>query len=54
MDAIRNLALALKAIEELNPENTSAGYNEWGEADCFGQAKKIAKDALDALDSWED
>jgi len=54
MDAIRDLIIALQAIEELNPENTSAGYNEWGEADCFKQAQKIAKDALDALNSWED
>ena len=41
------LLAALKAIADLDPEEDSEeGFNEWGEADCFGQAQKIAKAAL--------
>jgi hypothetical protein len=38
---------ALERITELNPsEDSEEGYNEWGEADCFRQARRIAGQAL--------
>jgi len=44
---IANLKEALEKIATLNPSNDSTeGYNEWGEADCFNQAQAIAWDAL--------
>ena len=42
---------ATEKIASLDPSTDSEeGYNEWGEADCFGQAQKIAKAALAALE----
>lgn len=44
---IVRLKEALERIVSLNPsEDSSEGYNEWGEADCFNQAQKIANEAL--------
>jgi hypothetical protein len=44
---IANLKEALEKIATLNLSNDSTeGYNEWGEADCFKQAQAIAWDAL--------
>lgn len=38
---------ALLSIQMLDPQyDSDNGMNEWGEADCFRQAKKIASDAL--------
>jgi hypothetical protein len=38
---------ALQRITELNPsEDSEEGYNEWGEADCFRQARRVASAAL--------
>lgn len=38
---------ALERITSLNPsEDSEEGYNEWGEADCFRQAQRIADEAL--------
>jgi hypothetical protein len=38
---------ALERIAALDPETDSEdGMNEWGEADCFGKAQEIAKQAL--------
>jgi len=40
---------ALKKIAAIDAEKDSEhGWNEWGEADCFQQAKIIARDALAA------
>lgn len=39
---------ALQKIADLDPSVDSLeGYNEWGEADCFSQAKTIARGALE-------
>lgn len=46
---VANLRLeaALLKIANLDPETDSIkGFNEWGEADCFNQAKDIAREAL--------
>ena len=44
---IANKTDALQKIADLDPsEDSEEGYNEWGEADCFNQAKKIANEAL--------
>lgn len=41
------LGSALAGIISLDPEfDSDEGCNEWGEADCFRQAKELAKDAL--------
>jgi hypothetical protein len=38
---------ALKKISTLDAAKDSAhGWNEWGEADCFRQAQRIAREAL--------
>ena len=38
---------ALNKIIDLDPDKDSdKGFNEWGEADCFRRAQKIAKEAL--------
>ena len=47
--AAPDLLAALARIAELDPATDSEeGFNEWGEADCFGQAKKIARAAIAA------
>jgi hypothetical protein len=39
----------VKSIAALNPDDdTDYGWNEWGEADCYRQAVKIAKGYLAA------
>lgn len=44
---INKLKSALEKIAALDPsEDSSEGYNEWGEADCFNQAQKIANEVL--------
>ena len=44
---IKILRDALRRISELDAEQDSEhGWNEWGEADCFNQAKEIANTAL--------
>jgi len=44
---IERLRAALQRIAELHPETDSEeGNNEWGEADCFNQAQKLAHDAI--------
>jgi hypothetical protein len=41
---------ALEKIVALNPEKDSTeGFNEWGEAECFGIAQDIARQALRSL-----
>jgi len=46
-DEIEKLRAALEAINDLDPNTDSdEGYNEWGEADCFGQAQKLSRTAL--------
>lgn len=46
-ERIRQLEAVLQRIAELNPSvDSEDGYNEWGEADCFRQAQKIAEEAL--------
>lgn len=51
--AYRDMALkmqqALKDILALNPADTEEGYNEWGEAECFVRARRIALDTFDQL-----
>jgi hypothetical protein len=48
--AVAELIEALKAIAELDPrEDSKAGFNEWGEAECFDKAQKIASAALKAV-----
>jgi hypothetical protein len=38
---------ALTAISTLNPrDDSSAGWNEWGCAECFHTAQEIAREAL--------
>lgn len=38
---------ALVKITELDPEKDSTeGYNEWGEAECFNKAQKLAREVL--------
>jgi hypothetical protein len=38
---------ALKKIAEMDAERDSVeGYNEWGEADCFNQARELAQRTL--------
>ncbi len=37
---------ALEKIRDLDPMETWEGDNEWGESECFRQAKKIAREAL--------
>jgi len=44
---IVKLKEALEKIANLDPNyDSTEGYNEWGEADCFNQAQKIASEAL--------
>ena len=46
---IKRLRVVLENIEELDPAiNSTNGFNEWGEADCFIQAQQLARDALTA------
>lgn len=45
--AMTRIAWPLAQIAALDPEKDSKdGYNEWGEAECFGQAQEIARAAL--------
>ena len=38
---------ALERIVEIDPSvDSEEGYNEWGEADCFRQAQRVASEAL--------
>ncbi len=47
-EEIERLRAALQDIVALDPGLHSAeGDNEWGEADCFGKAQGIAKEALE-------
>jgi hypothetical protein len=52
--AYRNMAFqlqtALQAILALHPADTDEGYNEWGEAECFCKARRIALDTMKALE----
>ena len=42
-----DLLEALQKIADLDPEeDSSEGYNEWGEAECFNIAQKIADAAI--------
>jgi hypothetical protein len=42
---------ALLAILRLDPNvNSEEGSNEWGEADCFHQAQRLAADALGPIE----
>ena len=44
---IERLRVVLEHIAELDPAiNSTNGFNEWGEADCFIQAQQLARDAL--------
>ena len=43
---IKALVEALTEITELDASDTEEGFNEWGEAFCFGEAKRIAGEAL--------
>ena len=46
---IKRLRVVLENIEELDPAiNSTNGFNDWGEADCFIQAQQLARDALTA------
>ena len=46
---IERLRVVLENIAELDPAtNSTDGFNEWGEADCFNQAQQLARDALTA------
>lgn len=47
LDALEQAQAALHRIAELDPRiDSEEGYNEWGEADCFRQAQKIAAAAM--------
>lgn len=43
---VKALVEALTEITELDASDTEEGFNEWGEAFCFGEAKRIAGEAL--------
>ena len=44
---IERLRAALRTISELHPDKDSdEGYNEWGEAECFGKAKELSNAAM--------
>lgn len=44
---LREAREALEKISNLDPEkDTTEGYNEWGQADCFMKAQDIADKAL--------
>ena len=51
--AYRDMAFQMqKALQEilaLHPSNTDEGYNEWGEAECFVKARRIALNTLETL-----
>jgi len=52
---IHRMKNALQRIANLDPNYDSReGYNEWGEADCFNQAQKIAEEALNEKNNWTD
>ena len=44
---------ALQRIALLDPSDTDEGYNEWGEAACYVEAKDIADAALAAKETKE-
>lgn len=47
LKAAPKLLEALKRIADLNPDdNSTEGFNEWGEADCFQQAQTLARAAI--------
>ena len=54
MEEIDNLKIELarykKALERINALDplidSDEGYNEWGEADCYRQARHLASEAL--------
>jgi hypothetical protein len=48
---VDELVGALERIAELDPEQTAEGFNEWGESECFLQARKIA---AGTIASWRD
>jgi hypothetical protein len=51
---IERLRAALQRVADLDPEvDTDEGFNEWGEACCFRQAKKLARAAIDAAMSGQ-
>lgn len=49
-DMAFQLQTALQAILALDPAETDEGYNEWGEAECFCKARRIALDTMKALE----
>lgn len=47
---VEGLRSSLTLIANLDPETDSAqGFNEWGEADCFGKAQEIARKAIEGV-----
>ena len=50
LDEIGRYREALEKIAALDPEKDSTeGFNEWGEAECFDLAKEIARQAFGDL-----
>jgi hypothetical protein len=48
------LTAALEQIAKLDPgKDSTEGCNEWGEADCFTQAQKIARESLGLKLVWD-
>jgi hypothetical protein len=45
------LLAALQAIADLDARDSDEGFNEWGEADCFHKAQKIANNILSAANA---
>lgn len=47
LSVVAELIEAHKRIAALDPETDSKdGFNEWGEAECFGKAQEISRAAL--------
>lgn len=45
-DEVERLRSELQCIAEIDPRDSSNGFNEWGEAECFRVAQERAKHAL--------
>ena len=45
---VATLRAGLENIRDLDPSvDSDEGYNEWGEADCFRQGQRMARQALE-------
>lgn len=52
---VEGLRAVLAVIADMHAEKDSAeGFNEWGEADCFHQARDLAKAAMEKSNEHQD